>query len=128
MKEPFWIAPKVAIAVHEEQIAEHGGQGGIRDAGLLDSALARPRNKAVFAKPDLADLAAAYAFGVVKNHPFVDGNKRVAAVLMELFLELNGVALPIGDPALVQAIIALADGRLTEAGLARRLRALMRRA
>ena len=113
-----WIATKVALAAHAEQLAEHGGGEGVRDAGLLDSAMARPRNLADYGGPDAAALAAAYAFGIARNHPFVDGNKRTAAVVGETFLVLNGQALEATDAELVVAILALAAGELTEDELA----------
>jgi death-on-curing protein len=113
-----WIATEVARAAHAEQLAEHGGGEGVRDAGLLDSAMARPRNLAEYGEPDAAALAAAYAFGVARNHPFVDGNKRTAAVVSETFLVLNGHALDATDAELVVAIVALAAGELTEDELA----------
>jgi death-on-curing protein len=84
-----WLDPKVLLAVHEEQLAEHGGAPGTRDLGLFESALARPRNLALYGQPDIADLAAAYGCGIARNHPFIDGNKRTAFVAVELFLLLN---------------------------------------
>ncbi len=113
-----WIATEVAVAAHAEQLAEHGGGEGIRDAGALDSAMARPRNLALYGEPDAAALAAAYAFGIARNHPFVDGNKRTAAVVAETFLMLNGHALAATDAELVVAILALAAGDLSEDELA----------
>lgn len=112
----------MAEAAHGEQLAEHGGQPGVRDAGALDSAMARPRNLALYGEPDLAGLAAAYGFGIARNHPFVDGNKRTAAVVMETFLMLNGAALKASDAELVVAIQALAAGELGEDELADWLR------
>lgn len=113
-----WVLPQVAEAAHAEQLAEHGGGEGIRDAGLLASALARPQNLAAYGEPDAAALAAAYAFGIARNHPFVDGNKRTAAVVSETFLALNGYALSASDAELVVAFVALAAGDLTEDELA----------
>lgn len=109
-----WIATEAALASHAEQLAEHGGGDGIRDAGALDSAMARPRNLAEYGEPDAAALAAAYAFGIARNHPFVDGNKRTAAVVSETFLMLNGFALGASDAEVVVAFVALAAGELTE--------------
>lgn len=106
------------MAAHAEQLAEHGGAEGVRDAGGLESALSRPVNLASYGTPDLAELAAAYAYGIARNHPFVDGNKRTAAVVSETFLVLNGHALRATDAELVVAIVALAAGELTEAELA----------
>jgi death-on-curing protein len=113
-----WIATEVALAAHAEQLAEHGGGEGVRDAGMLDSAMARPRNLADYGDPDAAALAAAYAFGIARNHPFVDGNKRTAAVVSETFLVLNGHALDASDAELVVAFVALAAGELGEEELA----------
>lgn len=109
-----WVDPKVVIALHDEQIAEHGGQTGIRDRGLLDSALARPVNKSGYDKPSTADLAAAYGFGIAKNHPFMDGNKRTALVVTELFLNLNDFELKADDSSCLITFLALADGSLSE--------------
>ena len=113
-----WIATEVALAAHAEQVTEHGGGDGIRDAGMLDSAMARPRNLADYGEPDVAELAAAYAYGIARNHPFVDGNKRTAAVISETFLMLNGQALQATDAELVVAFVALAAGELSEDELA----------
>ena len=114
----IWVTPDVALAVHAEQIAEHGGGEGVRDAGLVESALARPQNLVAYGEPDAAALAAAYAFGIARNHPFVDGNKRTAAVISETFLVLNGYALTASDAELVVAFLALAAGELNEVELA----------
>ena len=113
-----WIATEVALAAHAEQLAEHGGGDGIRDAGMLDSAMARPQNLVQYGDPDAAALAAAYAFGIARNHPFMDGNKRTAAVVSETFLMLNGYALGATDAELVVAFVALAAGELGEDELA----------
>ena len=113
-----WVALAVAEAAHLEQIAEHGGGEGVRDAGLLASAMTRPQNLAVYGAPDAAALAAAYAFGIARNHPFVDGNKRTAAVVSETFLALNGHQLTATDAELVVAFVALAAGELSEEALA----------
>jgi death-on-curing protein len=112
--EPEWISLDVALAIHEEQLAEHGGGVGIRDSGLLESALARPRNLLAFGDPDLNALAAAYAFGIAPNHPFVDGNKRAAYVVCEVFLRLNGLTLTAADADCVIQMLALAAGELPE--------------
>lgn len=114
----LWIATEVALAAHAEQLAEHGGAEGVRDAGALDSAMMRPRNLAEYGEPDLAALAAAYAYGIARNHPFTDGNKRTAAVVAETFLMLNGHALAASDAELVVAVVALAAGELSEDELA----------
>src|SRR2546428_13778953 len=90
MKEPEWILRATVLMLHEQSLAEHGGSAGIRDEGLLDSAMGKPRNLWTYGKPDLFDLAASYAFGLVKNHPFIDGNKRTGFVVAVLFLGING--------------------------------------
>ena len=110
----IWVTLDVAIAAHAEQIAEHGGGEGIRAAELLESAMARPQNLALYGEPDLCELAASYAYGIARNHPFVDGNKRTAAVVSETFIVLNGGMLLASDAELVVAFIALAAGELSE--------------
>ena len=118
MRKWVWIERSVILAAHEEQLADHGGSPGIRDASLLDSALARPLNRAAYGKPDAAELAAAYAFGLAANHPFVDGNKRIAFVAMELFLALNGHELVADDAGCVMTMLAMAAGTMKEADFA----------
>ena len=118
MRHWIWVTAEVASAAHAEQVAEHGGDDGVRDHGLLDSAMARPVNLAGYGEPDVADLAAAYAFGIARNHPFVDGNKRTAAVVSETFLTLNGYELTATDAELVVAFVALAGGELSEVEMA----------
>lgn len=113
-----WIGAEVAAAIHAEQLAEHAGGEGVRDIGLLESAIARPQNLSGYGTPDVASLAAAYAYGIARNHPFVDGNKRTAAVVAETFLMLNGYTLGASDAELVVAILALAAGDLPEEELA----------
>jgi len=105
-----WIDPEVLLAAHEEQLHEHGGAPGIRDRGLFESALARPRNQAAYGEPDAAELAAAYAFGIARNHAFVDGNKRTALVALEFFLDLNGRELVADDAQCVLVILSVASG------------------
>ena len=119
----IWIAPKVLLAVHEEQLAEHGGAAGTRDLGLFESALARPQNLALYGSPDVAELAASYGCGMARNHPFIDGNKRTAFVAVELFLLLNGQELMAEDGDCVLTMLAVASGTLDEAGFAAWLRA-----
>ncbi len=116
--EPCWLDVETALAIHDRQLAEHGGGSGVRDAGLLDSALARPMNAWAYGSDDPAALAAAYAFGVARNHPFVDGNKRTAWVLARLFLALNGHELRFETADAVTAMLALAAGELSEDELA----------
>jgi death-on-curing protein len=117
-KDWRWVALDVATAAHAEQLAEHGGGEGARDLSLLESAMARPRNLAAYGKPDAAELAAAYAYGIARNHPFVDGNKRTAAVVSETFLILNGYRLTATDAELVVAFVALAGGEISEEEIA----------
>jgi len=122
MTEWIWIDPTVVLAVHEETLAEHGGGIGIRDASLLESALARPQNLLAHGKPDFAELAASYGFGIARNHPFVDGNKRTAFVTVELFLRLNGYRLMADDAACVLTMLSVAAGEMDEASFAAWLR------
>jgi death-on-curing protein len=117
-----WIDPRVLLAVHDEQLAEHGGAAGTRDMGLFESALARPQNLAHYGSPDVAELAAAYGSGLARNHPFIDGNKRTAFVAVELFLMLNGHDLVAGDADCVLTMLAVAAGALDEAAFATWLR------
>jgi len=116
--EPLWLDVETALAIHDRQLAEHGGGSGVRDAGMLDSALARPINAWAYGTDDPATLAARYAFGVARNHPFVDGNKRTAWVLARLFLALNGHALSFEPAEAVATMLALAAGELSEAEMA----------
>ena len=113
-----WIVEGVIIAVHAEQIAEHGGKNGLRDRGLLSSALARPRNMAGYKAPTVFDLAAAYAYGIVKNHPFIDGNKRTGFLVAYIFLAMNGWKLIASEASAVEAVLALASGGMSEAEFA----------
>lgn len=109
-----WIDRGVLIAIHDMQLAEHGGGSGMRDAALLDSALGRPLNLATYGEPDAAALAAAYGYGIARNHPFVDGNKRTALVALVLFLRLNGWRLKVDDALCVFTMLAVAAGNITE--------------
>lgn len=109
-----WIGEAVALAIHDEQLAQHGGGAGIRDAGLLASALAKPQQRAAYGEPDTFDLAAAYAFGVARNHPFIDGNKRTAWVLARLFLRLHGHSYRGGDAAAVLTMLQVAAGEIDQ--------------
>ena len=120
----IWIERPLALAIHERQLAEHGGASGVRDDGLLASALGRPQQLQAYGDPppDLADLAASLAFGLARNHPFVDGNKRTAAVACETFIMLNGAALQADDLELYPRYVALAEGSLSEAEFASWLR------
>ena len=118
MREVVWIEKQALLLLHNISLAEHGGSPGLRDEGLLDSALARPQNLAVYGEPDLAALAAAYGFGLAKNHPFIDGNKRAAFLGIGLCLDLNGMALDVDQPEAIATIFALAAGELSEDELA----------
>ena len=115
MKRWQWLREDVLYAVHDAQLAEHGGLSGVRDAGLFASALARPQNVAAYGNPDYAELAAAYGYEIARNHPFVDGNKRTAFVAVELFLGINGFELLADDTACVLTMLAVAAGELEEA-------------
>jgi death-on-curing protein len=114
VNKPRWLSKRLVLLVHAEQLSEHGGGLGLRDEGLLDSALARPEMKAHYGNADLSALAAAYAYGVAQNHPFLDGNKRTAYVALELFLALNGHVLTASDEDSVVTFLQLAAGDLTE--------------
>ena len=118
MIEWKWIDPRTIQAVHEYQLAEHGGLDGVRDAGLIESALARLRNLAVYGEPDAADLAAAYAYWLAKNHGFADGNKRTAWVAARLLLADNGYTLRVNGPEAVRMVEALAAGTMDEPAVA----------
>lgn len=118
MTEPVWIDLEVVLAIHDEQLAEHGGQAGVRDRGLLESAMARPRHRFAYGELSLARLAASYAFGISRNHPFLDGNKRTSLVVAELFLQLNGRDLCATDAECVSTFLQLAAGDLSEDQLA----------
>lgn len=111
-----WLLNGVVLALHDEQLAEHGGSPGVRDAGLLSSALARPQNQVAYGDPSVFDLAAAYAFGIIRNHPFVDGNKRTGFLAAYVFLDLNGWELMAHEDEAVAAVLALAAGEIQEAG------------
>ncbi len=117
---PVWVRADVVEAIHQRQLSEHGGAKGVRDTGALASALDRPRNRLAYGNPppDLADLAAAYGFGIARNHPFSDGNKRTALVVMRLFLNLNGAEFMATAEEKYEVIMSLAAGELDEAGLA----------
>ena len=123
--EPVWLHTDVVEAIHRRQLAEHGGAEGVRDAGALASALDRPRNRQTYGNPppDLAELAAAYGFGIARNHPFVDGNKRTALIAMRLFLKLNGAELVATPGEKYDVVMSLAAGDLTEDALAEWVRA-----
>ncbi|MFG1348829.1 type II toxin-antitoxin system death-on-curing family toxin [Xanthobacter autotrophicus] len=138
-QEPRWVTKAVVLAVHDAQLAEHGGGRGVRDEGLLETALDRPKNRyhymqqddaagARVSASDAAALAAAYAYGIAKNHPFVDGNKRTSFVVCELFLALNGFELAMDDATAVTTWLALAASGLSEDELADRIAGMIREA
>lgn len=122
MADWVWLRREALTALHAEQLAEHGGAAGVRDRGLLESALARPENLAAYGEPDVFNLAAAYAFGIVKNHPFVDGNKRTGFQAAATFLLLNGQMLTASDQGVVETVLGLAAGEVNEEDFARWLR------
>lgn len=118
MSNWIWVNPDVAIAVHEAQLAEHGGPGGVRDANAFQSAMARPQNLAAYGDPDAASITASYAFGIARNHAFVDGNKRTAWVLARMFLALNDVKIAYSPRDAIAVVLALAAGETSEDELA----------
>ena len=124
MTDWIWVRPDALMALHAEQLAEHGGASGVRDQGLLESALARPENLAAYEEPTAHELAAAYAYGIVKNHPFVDGNKRTGFLAAAVFLELNGFVLQAEEVDAVEKVLGLAAGALSEEDFARWLEAV----
>ena len=124
-REWFWLDRAVILAIHDMQLAEHGGGAGVRDAGLLDSALGKPLHLQAYGEPppDAAALAASYGYGISRNHPFIDGNKRTGFVAAELFLRLNGLALHADDASCVLTMLAVAAGDMPEEEFAAWLRA-----
>ena len=127
MKKITWVLDEVVLAVHDEQLAEHGGLTGVRDRGAVESALARPRNLAIYEDcDDLARLSAAYAYGIAGNHGFADGNKRTALVTADLFLMLNGYELVSSPAENVLTVLGVADGTLSEEELTRWIRENMK--
>jgi death-on-curing protein len=109
-----WLSRELILAIHDEQLAEHGGSTGLRDSGLLDSALARPLNRAGYGDPDIAELAAVFALAIAQSRPFLDGNKRTAFVALELFLRLNGCLFTAGDAETVVIMLAMGAGELPD--------------
>ncbi len=119
MSEPIWISQLIVEAIHQDQLKEHGGLPGIRDNALLESALERPKNKFAYDPTcSIHDLAAAYCYGLVRNHPFADGNKRIGFLVMAVFLELNGFTFRATEESTVVSILSLAAGDLSESDLA----------
>lgn len=122
MTEPRWVTTSQAVRIHAEQLAIFGGPPGIRDSGMLESALGRPQNKWAYGETDLAALAAAYAFGISRNHPFVDGNKRASFMVMAVFLRKNGVEFAPTEALVTEATLSLAAGEIDEDSLTRWIR------
>lgn len=118
-----WLREDVVRAFHDAQIAEHGGAQGVRDAGLLQSAMARPQHRVAYGEPDVAELAASYGYGIARNHPFVDGNPRAAFIAVELFLALNGQRLIADDKSSLMTMLDVAAGELDEDAFAAWIRA-----
>ncbi len=127
MRPPVWLLKETVLALHEQLLAEFGGASGLRYAGLLESALARPENLLAHRTPTIFDLAASYAFGLVKNHPFIDGNKRIAFAAATVFLEINGRRFQASEADATIQTLALAAGALDEAGYSRWLKASSKR-
>jgi death on curing protein len=122
VSEPEWVTMPIVLAIHDEQLTIHGGSAGLRDAALLESALGRPRNKWAYEKAELPELAAAYGYGIARNHPFVDGNKRTALLAIYTFLGVNGVDFIVPEADAAAMIFALAAGEVSEESLARWIR------
>lgn len=122
MNEPFWLTRQMIVAIHDEQLAIHGGASGLRDEGMLESALDRPKNKWSYENADLAELAAAYAFGIARNHPFVDGNKRTSLLALYTFLGVNGIDFVVPEAEAAAMILSLAAGEVSEPSLVRWIR------
>jgi death on curing protein len=127
MSEPTWIEDELALAIHDRQLVEHGGAEGLRDEALPHSALGRPMNQFAFETTDVVELAAKYTAGIVRNHPFVDGNKRTGFVVGVVFLELNGYRFTASEEAAAQAVLELAAGRMDEKGFCEFVRANSKR-
>ena len=122
MDEPFWLTREIIVAIHDEQLAIHGGASGLRDEGMLASALDRPRNKWIYEQAELPELAAAYAFGMARNHPFVDGNKRTPLLALYTFLGVNGIDFIVPEAHAAAIMLALAAGEVSEESLTRWIR------
>ena len=122
MKEPEWLTTTMVVAIHDEQLAIHGGLSGLRDAGMLESALDRPRNKWAYETAELPELAAAYAYAIARNHPFADGNKRTSLLALYTFLGINDIDFVVPEANAAAIIMALAAGEVSEESLARWIR------
>jgi len=118
VKEPIWLNREDCLAIHEMMLAQHRGLEGVRDEGLLESALSKPRNLFAYGSPTLPEMAASYAAGIVLNHPFIDGNKRTGFMLAATFLELNGMLVTATEESVVERTLALASGKLKQAAYA----------
>jgi death-on-curing protein len=128
MKEPVWLDRDECLAIHEMMLAQHGGLAGVRDEGLLESALAKPRNLFAYRSPTLPEMGASYAVGIVINHPFLDGNKRTGFLVAATFLEVNGFVFAATEESVVKTTVALASGELKEADYAAWLKSNSRKA
>jgi death-on-curing protein len=128
MKEPVWLDRGECLAIHEMMLSQHGGLAGVRDEGLLESALAKPRNLFAYRPPTLPEMAASYATGIILNHPFLDGNKRTGFLVAATFLEVNGLVFEATEESVVKQTVALASGKLKEADYATWLKANSRKA
>ena len=128
MKEPYWLTTAECLALHDMMLSQYGGIAGLRDENLLESALAKPRQLFAYRKPGLAEMAAAYAIGIVKNHPFLDGNKRTGFMLGAGFLERNGLEFHASEADAVLRTLALAAGKMSESAYAKWLEANSKRA
>jgi death on curing protein len=128
VRKPEWVTLPVELAIHDEQLTIHGGSSGLRDPALLESALSRPVNKWSYEKAKLPELAAAYAYGIARNHPFVDGNKRTALLTLYTFLGLNGIDFVVSEADAATIILSLAAGEVSEESLARWIRDNWRKA
>src|ERR1700744_6400333 len=122
MSEPFWLTRQMIVAIHDEQPTIHGGASGLRDEGMLESALDRPKNRWAYEQAELAELAAAYAFAIARNHPFVDGNKRTLVLALYTLLGVNVIDFVVSEADAAAVILALAAGEVSEASLTRWIR------
>jgi death on curing protein len=114
VKEPAWLGREDCLAIHEMMVAQHGGLAGVRDEGMLESALAKPRNLFAYRKPSMSDMATSYAAGIILNHPFLDGNKRTGFMVAATFLELNGLRFSATEESVVEMTMGLASGKVKE--------------
>ena len=122
MSEPFWLTRQIIVAIHDEQLATHGGASGLRDEAMLESALDRPKNKWLYENAGLAELAAAYAFAIARNHPFVDGNKRTSLLALYTFPGVNGIDFDVPEADAAAMFLSLAAGEVNEESLTRWVR------